>query len=96
MKGTRTHAKKKRRASTKFLAAGNSWRQYVKATIASNPGMKLKDVLKKASKTYKKPINVRNSQYSVRVRPRTRKAGKSKRGKRKTGRKKKSTGIFGF
>lgn len=30
------------------------WLAHVKATMKANPKMKLKDVLKKASKTYKK------------------------------------------
>ena len=87
-----------RRASTKFLAAGNAWRAHVKKTMADNPNMKFgKALLKLASKTYRKPISVRNTQYSVRVRPRTRKAGKvgKKNRTRRAGRKKKSN-FLGF
>jgi len=87
-----------RRASTKFLAAGNAWRAHVKKTMADNPNMKFgKSLLKLASKTYRKPISVRNTQYSVRVRPRTRKAGKvgKKNRTRRAGRKKKSN-FLGF
>ena len=45
---------KKRKASAKFLAAGNAWRAHVKETMRKNPNMKLKPLLKLASKTYKK------------------------------------------
>ena len=88
----------KRRASTKFLAAGNAWRSHVKKTMEENKGLSFKQVLKKAKSTYKKPIQVKNTQYSVQVRPGTRKAGKrkTKKPRRTKRRKKKSTGIFGF
>ena len=84
----------KRRASTKFLAAGNAWRVHVKKTMEENKGLSFKQVLKKAKSTYKKPIHVKNTQYSVQVRPRTKR--KTKRPKRTKRRKKKSSGIFGF
>lgn len=32
----------------------NKWQLHVKKTMKENPGMSLKDVLKKAKKTYKK------------------------------------------
>jgi len=94
------HKKSGRRASTKFLAAGNAWRAHVKKTMTDNPNMKFgKSLLKLASKTYKKPISVRNTQYSVRVRPRTRKAsgskGRKKNRTRRAGKKKKSN-FLGF
>lgn len=33
---------------------GSKWLEHVKSVAKANPKMKLKDVLKKASKTYKK------------------------------------------
>ena len=43
-----------RRASTKFLAAGNAWREHLDKYKKSHPDMSLKEQMKGASKTYKK------------------------------------------
>lgn len=91
---------KKRKANAKFLASGNAWRAHVKETMRKNPNMKLKPLLKLASKTYKKgstsnnsgAVNIKTSRYSVQVRP---KVKKTKRAKKRTSRKKR-TGLFGF
>jgi len=97
---------KKRRASTKFLAAGNAWRAHVKETMRKNPNMKFgKPLLKLASRTYKKGssgpsgpatssgVTVKTSKYDIKVRPRKTKAAKRKK-KRTSKRSKKS--FFGF
>ena len=90
---------KKRRASAKFLAAGNPWRAHIKETMRKNPNMKFgKSLLKLASKTYKKgqattpsgEINIRDSKYSVRVRRKKTKKRTSKKTKKRT-----SSGFFG-
>tara|TARA_B100001063_G_C16696122_1_gene519928 strand:+ start:138 stop:479 length:342 start_codon:yes stop_codon:yes gene_type:complete len=108
--GRKNRSGKKRKASAKFLAAGNAWRAHVKETMRKNPNMKFgKELLRLAKKTYKKgspstsspgTVKVATSKYSVQVRP---KAGKSKgakrktkRAKKRTSRKKRSTGFFGF
>lgn len=89
-----------RRASTRFLEAGKAWRAHLDEYRKAHPGQSLKQQMKGAKKTYKKsksqPIHVRNTQYSVQVRPRTRKAGKrkTKRPKKRTGKKKRS--LFGL
>ena len=91
---------KKRRASTKFLAAGNAWRAHVKETMRNNPSMKFgKQLLKLASKTYKQGARtLRDTKYSVQVRPKTSKASKKKRTKRpkRTKRNRKRRSFFGF
>ena len=74
---------KKRKASSKFLAAGNAWRAHVKETMRKNPNMKFgKPLLKLASRTYKKGssgpsspssssgVTVKTSKYDIKVRPR--------------------------
>ena len=90
-----------RRASTKFLAAGNAWRAHIKETMRKNPNMKFgKPLLKLASRTYKKVSNVsegltvRTTKYDVNVKPRSKRKTKRARPKKKSSRKKKS--IFGF
>jgi hypothetical protein len=91
---------KKRKANPKFLAAGNLWRAHVKKTMQANPSMKFgKTLLKLASKTYKKVTGVRSlrdSKYSVQVRPRTRKASKkkTKRPNKKTQRRRRKKRSF--
>lgn len=90
----------KRRPSTKFLEAGKAWRAHLAEFRKAHPNMSLKKQMQGAKKTYKKsksqPISVRNTRYSVQVRPRTRKAGKrkTKRPKKRTSKKKRS--FFGF
>ena len=89
----------KRRPSTKFLEAGKAWRAHLAEFRKAHPNMSLKKQMQGAKKTYKKsksqPISVRNTQYSVQVRPRTRKVGKrTKRPKKRTSRKKRS--FFSF
>ena len=105
--GRKKRSGKKRKASSKFLAAGNSWRAHVKETMRKNPNMKFgKSLLKLASRTYKKgspspspgKVKISTSKYSVQVRPKTKraKAKKTKRAKKRTSRKKNSSGFFGF
>lgn len=84
------------RASTRFLEAGRAWREHLAEYRKAHPNLSLKQQMKGAKKTYKKsksqPIHVRNTKYSVLVRPRTRKAGKrkTKRPKKRTTKKKRS------
>jgi lipocalin len=89
----------KRKPSKAFLIASAKWRAHLAEYRKAHPGQSLKQQMKGAKKTYKKsksqPISVRNTQYSVQVRPRTRKVGKrTKRPKKRTSRKKRS--FFGF
>ena len=89
----------KRRPSAAFLAASARWRSHLAEYRKAHPNMSLKQQMRGAKKTYKKsksqPISVRNTRYSVQVRPRTRKAGKrTKRPKKRTSRKKRS--FFSF
>ena len=89
----------KREVSTKFLAAGEAWRAHVKKTMAKNPGLPLKMVLKKAKRTYKKSSvsKLRNSRYSIQIRKKTSVANKKKGKKtKKTKRGKKKKSFFGF
>ena len=53
----------------------NAWLVHVKATMKKNPGMKFKDVLKKAKQTYKKSGSTPASK-------KTRKNKKSKKSKK--------------
>ena len=98
-----------RRASTKFLAAGNAWRAHVKETMRKNPKMKFgKSLLKLASRTYKKGSNgssgvtVRTSKYDVHVKPRktikprSKAKRKTKRAKTKKRSSRKTKSFFGF
>lgn len=102
--GGKKRSGKKRKASAKFLAAGNAWRAHVKETMRKNPNMKFgKELLRLAKKTYKKgsssshgTVKIATSKYSVQVRPKTKRAktkrAKTKRAKaRKTKRAKKRT-----
>lgn len=79
---------KKRKASAAFMKAGNDWRGHIKETMRKNPSMKFgKALLKLASKTYKKgQRTLRDSKYSVRVRPNAgkKKTKRPKRPKRKS------------
>jgi len=88
----------KRTPSKAFLEASARWRAHLAAYRKAHPNMSLKQQMKGAKKTYKKsktqPISVRNTRYSVQVRPRTKKASKRKRPKKRTSRKKRS--FFGF
>jgi len=89
----------KRKPSKSFLEASARWRAHLAEYRGKNPGQSLKQQMKGAKKTYKKsksqPIHVRNTQYSVQVRPRTKKASKrTKRHKKRTSREKRS--FFGF
>lgn len=102
--GRKNRSGKKRKASKKFLEAGNAWRAHVKETMRKNPNMKFgKSLLRLAKKTYKKgssstpgKVNISTSKYSVQVRPKTKRASrKTKRAKKRTSRKKR-TGFFGF
>lgn len=97
---------KKRKASAKFLAAGNAWRAHVKETMRKNPNMKFgKELLRLAKKTYKRgpsssqgTVKVATSKYSVHVRPKTKraKAKKTKRAKKRTSRKSSGFGFLGL
>ena len=62
----------------------NAWQAHIKDVAKKNPGMKFKDVLKAAAKTYKK------SSSGVSKKTAKRKTGK--RGKGKKGKKTKSKG----
>jgi len=89
----------KRTPSKAFLEASARWRAHLAEYRKAHPNMSLKQQMKGAKKTYKKskssPISIRNTRYSVQVRPRTRKAGKrNKRPKKRTGKKERS--FFGF
>jgi hypothetical protein len=89
----------KRKPSAAFLEASARWRAHLAEYRKAHPGQSLKQQMKGAKKTYKKsksqPISVRNTRYSVQVRPRTRKAGKrTKRPKKRISRKKRS--FFSF
>tara|TARA_B000000532_G_C18873055_1_gene409347 strand:+ start:379 stop:654 length:276 start_codon:yes stop_codon:yes gene_type:complete len=89
----------KRKASAKFLAAGEAWRAHVKKTMAENPGLSFKMVLKKAKRTYKKSSvsKLRNSRYSIQIRKKTRVANRKKTKKpKKTKRVKQEKSFFGF
>lgn len=103
--GRRKRSKTGRKASAKFLAAGNAWRQHVKKTMADNAGKDFKTILRIAKQTYKRGadsvMKLSNSRVSVQVR--TKRAGKSKgrtkrakRAKKRSTRKKRSSGLFGF
>ena len=103
--GRRKRTKTGRKASAKFLAAGNAWRQHVKKTMAQNVGKDFKTILKLAAKTYKKGRKSlkRFSDSSISIEIRSKKAGKTKkntkrakkRGTRKKSRKR-SSGFFGL
>lgn len=110
--GGKRRTRGKRKASAKFLAAGNEWRAHVQETMRKNPNMKFgKELLRLAKKTYKKgststsssgTVKVATSKYSVQVRPKgrsTKRKGnkrKTKRPKKRSSRKKRSFGFFGF
>tara|TARA_Y100000590_G_C15271184_1_gene845138 strand:- start:126 stop:443 length:318 start_codon:yes stop_codon:yes gene_type:complete len=99
----------KRKASAKFLAAGKAWRSHLSEYRKNHPNLSLKQQMKGASKTYKKgksksgTISVKNTKYSVHVRPRrsrrtkrfksSKKSKGSRRKKRRRSRKK-SRGLF--
>ena len=72
----------KRKPSSNFLKAGQAWRAHLGEYRKKHPNMSLKQQMKGAKKTYKKsksqPIHVRNTKYSVQIRPRTKKAGRKK------------------
>ena len=98
----RKRSGKKRKASARFLDAGKAWRAHLDEYRKAHPNMSLKQQMKGAKKTYKKsksksqPIHVKDTRYSVQIRPRTRKAGKrkTKRPKKRTTKKKRS--LFGL
>ena len=75
---------KKRKASSKFLAAGKSWREHLSQYRKSHPNLSLKQQMKGASKTYRKGsstgVTVHTSKYEVKVKSR-RGGGKSRRTK---------------
>ena len=71
----------------------NAWRAHIKKTMQENPKLMLKDVLRLASKTYKKVKGVAKSVVPAapkRKRRRTAKRKMSKRGKKTKGMKKRS------
>ena len=89
-----------RTPSKEFLEAGKEWRAHLAEYRKAHPNMPLKEQMRGAKKTYKKSksqtIHVKDTRYSVQIRPRTRKAGKrkTKRPKKRTSRKKRS--LFDF
>ncbi len=92
---------KKRKASAKFLAAGNAWRSHLSEYRKKHPNLSLKQQMKGAAKTYKKgksksgTVSVKTSKYSVRVRPRrSRRTKRSKSSKKRRRSRKKSRGLF--
>jgi len=90
---------KKRKASAKFLAAGNAWRAHIKETMRKNPSMKFgKPLLKLASKTYKKGARtLRDSKYSVQIRPKlSNKKNKKNKKPKRTKRNSKRKSFLGF
>ena len=95
MKRSKRRSGKKRKASSKFLAAGNAWRSHLAEYRKKHPGLSLKQQMKGAAKTYKKGksggVSVKTSKLSVRVRPRRSKKSKGSRRK-----KRKSKGLFSF
>lgn len=107
--GRKKRTKTGRKASAKFLSAGNAWRQHVKKTMAQNVGKDFKTILKLAAKTYRKGRQSlkRFSDSSISIEIRNKKAGKKagktkkntkrakKRGTRKKT-KKRSSGFFGL
>ena len=98
MKRSKRRSGKKRKASAKFLAAGNAWRSHLSEYRKKHPNLSLKQQMKGAAKTYKKgksksgTVTVKTSKVSVRVRPRRTKKSKGSRRKRNRSRK----GLFGF
>jgi hypothetical protein len=102
----RSRSGNKRKASAKFLAAGNAWRAHVKETMRKNPNMKFgKPLLKLASRTYKKGssgpssssgVTVRTSKYDIKVRPRKTKAAKRKTKRPKRTSKRSKSSFWGF
>lgn len=84
----------KRKVRPEFLKAGEAWRAHLAKYREAHPNMSLKQQMRGAKKTYKrsksKPIRVRNTKYSVQIRPRTTKL----KNKRKTKRAKKTKGLF--
>lgn len=103
--GRKKRSKTGRKASAKFLAAGNEWRKHVKKVMAQNVGKDFKTILQLAAKTYKKGRKSlkRFSDSSISIEIRSKKAGKTKkntkrakkRGTRKKSRKR-SSGFFGL
>jgi len=107
--GRKKRSKTGRKASAKFLAAGNEWRQHVKKVMSQNVGKDFKTILQLAAKTYKKGRKSlkRFSDSSISIEIRNKKAGKKagktkkntkrakKRGTRKKSRKR-SSGFFGL
>lgn len=89
----------KRTPSKAFLEASAKWRAHLAEYRKAHPNMSLKQQMRGAKKTYKRsksksePIRVRNTKYSVQIRPRT---TKLKTNKRKTKRVKKTKGLFGL
>ena len=88
----------KRKASAKFLAAGNAWRAHLSEFRKKNPNLSLKQQMKGASKTYKKGkssvkssgISFKTSKYEVKVNRKSSKRSK----KRRSGKKKRSFSLF--
>ena len=96
----------KRKASAKFLAAGNAWRSHLNEFRKNNPNMSLKQQMKAASRTYKKGssakssssasskgVMVKTSKYEVRVRRKSKRKSKkrSKKGSKKRSKKRSRT-----
>ena len=90
----------KRTPSKAFLEASARWRAHLEEYRKAHPNMSLKQQMKGAKKTYKKsksqPIHVRNTKYSVLVRPRTRKAGKRKTKRPKNAQQRRSVAYLDY
>tara|TARA_B100001093_G_C26695107_1_gene956570 strand:+ start:398 stop:712 length:315 start_codon:yes stop_codon:yes gene_type:complete len=97
-----------RKVSAKFLEAGKAWRAHLNEYREAHPKLSLKQQMKGAKKTYKKSkstpstksegVTIRTSKYDVKVKHKTLRATgkKTRRPKRKSSRKKRSTGLLGM
>ena len=71
---------------------GSAWLDHVKAEMKAHPGLKLKEVLKIAKKSYKKSDNKVAEKKSTRKARKPRKSRKSKKSKK--GKKKKNLEVM--
>ena len=74
-----------REANAAFLKAGKEWREHLAEYRKAHPNMTLKEQMQGAKKTYKKSgiSKLKNSRYSIRIRPRTSNTKKAKAKKTK-------------
>tara|TARA_Y100001958_G_C21237035_1_gene563721 strand:+ start:1378 stop:1686 length:309 start_codon:yes stop_codon:yes gene_type:complete len=93
-KRTKKRSGKKRKANSKFLAAGKAWRAHLNEYRRAHPNMSLKQQMKGAAKTYKKSkkssssggLSLNTSKFKVKVTPK--KSKRRKRSKKRKGSKK--------